>query len=40
MRYEDLVLITKKGRYLSQNARILIRFLTEKMAQMNPDVPD
>ena len=40
MRYEDLVLITKKGRYLSQNAQVLIRFLTEKMAQMNPGSSD
>ena len=39
MRYEDLVLITKKGRYLSQNARCLIQFLTEKMEAAGSDIP-
>lgn len=42
MRYEDLALITKKGRYLSRNARQLIRFLTDKMAAQtqNPANPE
>lgn len=35
MRYEDLALITKKGRYLSQNAQCLIRFLVEKGTIIN-----
>lgn len=39
MRYEDLVLITKKGRYLSQNARSFIQFVTEKMQQKDGVFP-
>ena len=33
IKHEDLVLIAKRGRYLSRNAKCLIAFITERMAE-------
>lgn len=38
MKFEDLVLITKKGRYLSRNAKCLIDFITQRMAEKKADI--
>lgn len=37
IRYEKLVLITKKGRYLSRNVKCFLDFVQKKMAQQNAD---